>query len=100
MTRKNLILNVETPGEVTLWYPAHGSTDTAGVQAGDSVTKLREKSGVKRYIIFFSAGGRGRGGGAPGLRRGSPGRGPGAGSSVFGRVRGPDGAGGGGLGGR
>jgi len=44
--------------------------------------------------------GRGRGGGAPGLGRGSPGRGPGAGSSVFGCVRGPGGAGGGGLGGR
>ena len=36
----------------------------------------------------------------PGLGRGSPGRGPGAGSSAFGCVRGPGGAGGGGLGGR
>jgi hypothetical protein len=35
-----------------------------------------------------------------GLGRGSPGRGPGAGASVFGCVRGPGGAGGGGLGGR
>jgi hypothetical protein len=35
-----------------------------------------------------------------GLGRGSPGRGRGAGSSVFGCVRGPGGAGGGGLGGR
>ena len=35
-----------------------------------------------------------------GRGRGSPGRGRGAGSSVFGRVRGPGGAGGGGLGGR
>jgi hypothetical protein len=40
------------------------------------------------------------GGGAPGLGRSSPGRGPGAGSPVFGCVRGPGGAGGGGLSGR
>jgi hypothetical protein len=50
--------------------------------------------------FYFRDLGRGRGGGAPGLGRGSPGRRPGAGSPVFGCVRGPGGAGGGGLGGR
>jgi hypothetical protein len=43
---------------------------------------------------------RGRGGSAPGLGRGPPGRERGAGSSVSSCVRGPGGAGGGGLGGR
>jgi hypothetical protein len=54
---------------------------------------------VKRLTQFLTSLA-GRGGGAPGLGRGPPGRGRGAGSSVFGCVRGPGGAGGGGLGGR
>jgi hypothetical protein len=76
-------------------HPAHAGCGPRAPQGG--VLPRRDEGWVCVYVRGSSV--RVRGDGAPGLGRGPIGRGRGAGSSVFGCVRGPGGAGGGGLGG-